>query len=104
MSVPPAVPGSAIEMQPSSGESTSGLAVRPSRTSVRKHGNVGSAITRPTLVDPSAWRFSQEPISRSGSEAFERLDDGPSRRVSPLGVVDLISRLPHHEHPWHDRA
>ena len=99
MSAVPSASGPVPEKPPSSGESTTDLAVRLSRASVKKIWDVYSAIDWPAAIDPSEWCMPPELISLYGTESFEKLDDDQRRRLALFETVNFFSLTLHGERP-----
>jgi hypothetical protein len=81
------------------GESSTDLAVRLSRASVKKLWDVYSDIRWPEALDPAAWCMSPELISLYGTPTWDRLDEAQRRRLSFFELVNFFSITLHGERP-----
>ena len=81
------------------GETSTDLAVRLSRASVKKLWDVYSAIDWPAAVDPGDWFLPPELVSLYDTDAWERLDDTRRRRLSFFELVNFFSLTLHGERP-----
>lgn len=80
-------------------ESSTDLAVRLSRASVKKLWDVYSDIHWPAAVEPTDWFMSPELISLYGTPTWDRLDDDARRRLSFFELVNFFSITLHGERP-----
>ena len=99
MSASPSLPEAAFAPRALSGESSTELAVRLSRASVKKLWDPYSAIDWPAAIEPGEWCMPPELISLYGTEAFEQLDDVQRQRLSLFELVNFFSLTLHGERP-----
>ncbi len=99
MSASPSALGPANDMAPTFGESSTDLAVRLSRASVKKLWDVYSGIAWPASIDASEWCMPEELISLYGTPAYESLDEEQRKRLSRFELINFFSLTLHGERP-----
>jgi hypothetical protein len=92
-------PETESKLRPAPSESTTDLALRLSRASVKKLWDVYSEIDWPAAVDPADWFMSPELISLYGTPTWDALDDTQRRRLSFFEMVNFFSITLHGERP-----
>lgn len=80
-------------------ESSTDLAVRLSRASVKKLWDVYSDIHWPASVEPTDWFMAPELISLYGTPTWDRLDEATRQRLSFFELVNFFSITLHGERP-----